>query len=357
MSSEREEILQEIGRYKENISDFLDEFLEDWEKQGRRDHWRKDIRQRLQEMVKRGKMVRGSLIIITHNLYNGSETENAVKTGAAIELLHTGILMHDDIIDKDNHRRGIYTFQKQYTELGKEKNISEEKHFGMSMGLAGGDVSFFLGQNVLSRLDTSIEKKEAVQELVFSEFSNVGLAEQVDIFAGYSGEEMDEDEILELYRNKTARYTFSLPMKAGAILADTQKQEREKLYRIGEKMGIIFQLKDDELGLFGDREKTGEDVGSDLDEDKKTLHRLKLLERLPEKEEKEVREMLGTEMTEKQRKKITSLMERENVKEDVRSQMQGLADETFEMIEKLRLEEESRDFLRKVTIYCLEREK
>lgn len=357
MASEREEILEEIGRYKKDISDFLDEFLQNWEKSGRKDRWRHDISDRLQEMVKKGKMVRGSLIIITHNLYNGSEAEDAVKTGAAIELLHTGILMHDDIIDKDLYRRGIQTFQKQYTELGKEEGISEEKHFGMSMGLAGGDVSFFLGQNVLSKLETSQDKKEALQQLVFREFSNVGLAEQVDIFAGYSSDEMNEDEILELYRNKTARYTFSLPMKAGAILADAKKDEREKLYSIGEKMGIIFQLKDDELGLFGDREKTGEDVGSDLDEDKKTLHRLKLLERLSDDEKKKVLKMLGTDMGDEERAEITSLMREKNVKEDVRSQMQELADETFQMIDELELDEDSKNFLRNITTYCLEREK
>ncbi|MFB6116434.1 MAG: polyprenyl synthetase family protein [Candidatus Nanosalina sp.] len=357
MASEREEILEEIGRYKEDISDFLDDFLENWEEQGREDRWRKDIRERLQEMVKKGKMVRGSLIIIIHNLYQGNKKENAVKTGAAIELLHTGILMHDDIIDKDRHRRGIRTFQEQYRQLGEEESISEEEHFGMSMALAGGDVSFFLGQNVLSKIEASQEKKGAVHELVFREFSNVGLAEQVDIFAGYSGQELAEEDILELYRNKTARYTFSLPMKAGAILADTDEEERRKLYSIGEKMGVIFQLKDDELGLFGDREEVGEDIGSDLDEDKKTLHRLKLLERLSEDEEERIRDMLGTDLTESERREITSLMERENVRQEVRARMEELAEETFERIEELGLDEDSKNFLRKVTTYCLEREK
>lgn len=357
MASEREQILQEIGRHKQDISDFLDKFLQEWEQEGREDRWRTDIRQRLQEMVKRGKMVRGSLIVIVHNLYNGSQHENSVQTGAAIELLHTGILMHDDIIDKDQQRRGIETFQKQYSDLAAEEEIGEEDHFGLSMALAGGDVSFFLGQNVLSSLDLPEPGKSAIQELVFREFSNVGLAEQVDIYSGYSSDELSEEEILELYRNKTARYTFSLPMKAGAILSGVEEEEQEKLYRIGEKIGTIFQLKDDELGLFGDEEKTGEEVGSDLDENKKTLHRLKLLKRLPDDEEAEVREMLGTEMSEEEREQITELILKEGVKADVRGQMESMKDEVFEMIEELELDEESREFLRKVAVFCLEREK
>ncbi len=357
MASEREQILEEIGRHKKEISSFLDSFLEEWEEEGTQGRWRKDVRKRLQEMVKEGKMVRGTLVVIINKFYNGDHHDSAVKAGAAVELLHTGILMHDDIIDKDLRRRGMKTFQKQYRDLADKEGIEERKHFGISMALAGGDVSFFLGQNVLSSLQVPQNSRSSIQELVFREFSNVGLAEQVDIYSGYSSDEPSEDEILDLYRTKTARYTFSLPMKAGAIIADVDKSERKKLYRIGEKIGTIFQLKDDELGLFGDEEKIGEDIGSDLDEDKKTLHRLKLLERLSDEKEEEVREMLGTDMTDEEREQIKDLIREKNVKSDVHDRMEELAEEASEMIEELDLDKDSRDFLRKTTVFCLEREK
>lgn len=357
MASEREQILEEIGRHKKDISSFLDEFLEEWEEEGKQSRWRKDIRKRLQEMVKEGKMVRGTLVVIINKFYNGDHRQSAVKTGAAIELLHTGILMHDDIIDKDQRRRGLKTFQKQYMDLAEEEGISEKRHFGRSMALSGGDVSFFLGQNVLSSLETSSSSKSGVQELVFREFSDVGLAEQVDIYSGYSSDDPSEEEIMNLYRTKTAHYTFSLPMKAGGILADLDEDEREKLYNIGEKIGTIFQLKDDELGLFGDEDKIGEDIGSDLDEDKKTLHRLKLLKRLSSEKEEEVRDLLGTDMTESERNHVKSLMLEEDVKSDVRSRMELLAEEASEMIEGLDLDNESKGFLQKMTVFCLERQK
>jgi len=183
------------------------------------------------------------------------------------------------------------------------------------------------------------------------------LAEQVDIHAGYSEEKLSQEEIIDLYRRKTARYTFSLPLKAGAILAGAKREEQEKLYEIGEKIGIIFQLKDDELGLFGNQKKTGEEIGSDLDENKKTVHRLKLLEKLSDEEEKRIRELLGSNLSENERKEITRLMEEKNVKQDVRGIMQTMSEKVFKMIEQLELEEEGKEFLRDATRFCLNRKK
>lgn len=357
MGTEAENLLDKIAANKQEISNFLDNFLEKWEKEDEAFEWRKDVSSRLKEMAKGGKMVRGSLVIITNRLYNGESRKDCLRTAAAIELLHTGILMHDDIIDKDDYRRGMKTFQRQYRELGEDKNIKEPEHYGMSMGMAGGDISFFLGQNLISKIDSSPEKRNEVQELVFREFADVGLAEQVDIHAGYSEEKLYQEEIIDLYRRKTARYTFSLPLKAGAVLAGANKEEQEKLYDIGEKIGIIFQLKDDELGLFGEQEKTGEEIGSDLVEDKKTVHRLKMLEKLSDKEEERVRGLLGSDLSQEERIEITELMEEKNVKQDVREIMENMSEEVFEMIEQLEVDNEGKEFLRDATKFCLDREK
>lgn len=357
MGSEGGNLLERIAANKQEVSDFLDNFLEEWEKEDAAFEWREDISNRLKEMVKGGKMVRGSLIIITNKLYGGGNREDCLRTAAAIELLHTGILMHDDIIDKDDYRRGMKTFQRQYRELGEKKDIKEPGHYGISMGMAGGDISFFMGQNLISKIESSPEKRKKVQELVFREFADVGLAEQVDIHAGYSEEKLSQEEIIDLYRRKTARYTFSLPLKAGAILAGAKREEQEKLYEIGEKIGVIFQLKDDELGLFGNQKKTGEEIGSDLDENKKTVHRLKLLEKLSDEEEKRIRELLGSNLSENERKEITRLMEEKNVKQDVREIMQTMSEEVFKMIEQLELEKEGKEFLRDATRFCLNRKK
>ena len=75
-------------------------------------------------------------------------------------------------------------------------------------------------------------------------------------------------------RYKTGRYSFSLPLLAGAMLADAPAELRGKLETFGESIGLLFQIRDDELGLFGDERELGKPVGSDVREGKKTHHLL-----------------------------------------------------------------------------------
>ena len=359
MSPENDEsVLSHIQREKELVSQFLDDYLEEWEEmEPDASRWRPDIKERMQEMAKGGKIVRGALVLKTNEFYDGKDKEEAVKVAGAIELLHTGLLMHDDIIDKDDYRRGMPTFSKQYQELGEEEDLDNVEHFGDSMAIAGGDIAYFMGQGLLADLEIRPEKRREITELVFSEFSAVGLAEQVDIYSGYSKDEIDEDEIMRLYRDKTARYTFSLPFKAGALMADVNKDEIERLYEIGEKMGIIFQLRDDELSLFGDEDETGKSLGSDLEENKKTLHRLKMLEKLSEDEREEMREKLRKNLSEEEKKDIVEKIKELGVKDDVQRKMQELAEEAYSSIDKLDADEEFKKFLKKLTEFCLKRTK
>ncbi len=360
MESEKngEHVLAHIKDEKRQVTEFLDNYLKEWEEmEPDASRWRPDIRKRMQEMAKAGKIVRGALVIKTEKAYSNSPSSETVKVAGTIELLHTGLLMHDDIIDKDDQRRGLPTFSKQYRDLGKKENVDNRKHFGDSMAIAGGDIAYFMGQGLLADLDIKPEKRRKITELVFSEFSAVGLAEQVDIYSGYSRNEISEEEIMRLYRDKTARYTFSLPFKAGAIMAEASEDEIEKLYSLGEKIGIIFQLRDDELSLFGDEEETGKSLGSDLEENKKTLHRLKFLEKLPEEDVEEMRERLRKDLTEQDKKDIIDRMNDLDVRSEVEKKMNELKQEAFEEIEELEADEDFREFLKSLTVFCLKRKK
>lgn len=356
---QKKNLLKEIREEKQKVSDFLDDYLEEWEDlEPDASRWRSDIKERMKEMVKGGKIVRGALVMKTNDFYSGRNEEDAMKIAGAIELLHTGLLMHDDIIDRDNFRRGIPTFSKQYRELAEEEKVDQEEHFGTGMGITAGDIAFFMGQGLISKIDADPEIRREITELVFSEFSAVGLAEQIDIYSGYSRKEISEDEIMRLYRDKTARYTFSLPMKAGALLAGVDEDEIERLYHLGEKIGIIFQLRDDELGIFGEEEETGKTLGSDLEENKKTLLRLRLLDRLPEDEAEELKDKLQEgELSRGEKEEIREMMIDLGVREDVEDEMEDLASEAREDLEELDAPEDFKDFLDSLIDFCLYRKR
>ncbi len=235
--------------------------------------WSSDLFSRLDQFMNRAKMLRGGMILLGHDLLHGELRQAALMTAGAIELVHSAFLIHDDIMDRDTLRRGEKTVYYQYEELGISGSYQQPHAFGQSMGICAGDEAFFLAYDLLISLPAAPHTVRHILERFNREMNRVGLAQMQDVEFGHSDREPSEEEILQVYRYKTAHYTFSLPLTLAAILGGCNSSELEVLENIGECMGIVFQLKDDELGIFGDEKVIGKPSGSDIREDKKTLFR------------------------------------------------------------------------------------
>ncbi len=209
--------------------------------------WGSDVCKRYLTFALQGKMIRGCLIILGFEMFGKKATEDVVKAAAAMELFQSALLIHDDIMDHDTMRRGQRTIFAQYG----------VNHFGESMGMCAGDIGFFFAFELLADMS---QQKYAILPLICRELVKVGVAQMQDVSVGNQKEIPSEADILNLYRYKTARYTFSLPLMVGAILAGQSEATINILEKLGEDLGIMFQLKDDEL-----------DFESDQREGKKTL--------------------------------------------------------------------------------------
>lgn len=257
--------------YKKQVDDFLLNFLsEEKERLENVNGWGRDIESKLAKFVINGKTIRGSLVLFAAELWGGEITNDALRTAASMELVHSGLLIHDDIIDQDRTRRGAKTLYVQYEDSAVKLHIDEAKRYGEGMALCIGDITFFLATHLLSQC----EKAEVGQKILLTlsrEYQAVCFAQMQDVYFGFSQALPRESDVLSVYRYKTARYTFSLPLIVGSILAGAPADGIEKLERIGERVGILFQYKDDLLNLFGDTAKTGKPVGSDIRENKKTV--------------------------------------------------------------------------------------
>lgn len=219
-------------------------------------HWGGDVIDRLLSFATSGKTTRGSLSVYIYSLFNEITSPDLYKAAAALELYHSGFLIHDDIMDRDNLRRGKPSMWEQY------RSISKDKHIGISQAINAGDLCFFMAQELLADLN--------ILGLVSKELQPVIIAQMQDVVSG-KNQSMSKDEVLSLYRYKTARYTFSLSMAVGATLAGTIKENVSLLMRLGESMGLLFQIRDDELSIDGDSAVTGKPVGSDEKNEKQTL--------------------------------------------------------------------------------------
>ncbi len=269
---------------------------------------------RVFDYASRGKMLRGSLVYLGAELFGRPEARGLAEIAAAMEFFQAGLLIHDDIMDRDDRRRGGPSVHAAYIDEASASGAGDPRHLGESLATCAGDVCFFEAIRLLSSVAggsgaattgslttgsaaigravlggpagaAAADGAKAVSTglasliaLCGSELSVVGLAQMTDCRFGELPAEPSEGEIIAMYRGKTARYSFSLPFALGAALAG-RDDSREAIFAIGDLSGLAFQLRDDEIGLYGDPERTGKVAGSDIRENKKTLWRSRLLAR------------------------------------------------------------------------------
>lgn len=223
--------MDKLQRYKKEVDGFLSSFLASKKNDfSKVNSWGPDALGKIQGIVSEGKTIRGGLVLLLHDLLGGKAKNDALKVAAAYELIQTALVIHDDIMDRDTTRRGKPTIHVQY---GSD-----------AIAMCVGDILFFLAHELLSGISV-----QAVSDRIFQE---VGIAQMQDVSFSLKKDTPSKKEILDLYKYKTARYTFALPMMAGAMLAKADKRVTNNLEKLGEAMGILFQIQNDTLNVQGD---------------------------------------------------------------------------------------------------------
>ncbi|TVQ25251.1 MAG: polyprenyl synthetase family protein [Spirochaetaceae bacterium] len=318
-------------RQKERISRSLDEYLRVELRELFESHpFGTDAATRLYDFSSRGKMIRGALVYMGAELY-GYEGSDRPTTRLAVvmELLQSFLLIHDDIMDGDTLRRGAPSVFAQYEQLGIERSLAEPRHFGEAMGICAGDVAIFLATGLVAHDDVPVALERRLLRLISTEIARVGLAQMSDVYHGVYPEQVEESEIIDLYRYKTGRYTFSLPLMCGATISAAPERDIESLGRIGEGLGVVFQIKDDYIGLFGQTAAIGKNVGSDIAADKKTLYRTYLFERASAGDRARLATVFGaSDPGPEDIAFVTGCMHSYGVVDDVEKVLQNYADET-----------------------------
>ena len=329
---------QILKKYRNHISALLRDFLE--QKQvtfSELNPWVTDALERLKTYVSSGKLVRGSLVIISNELFSVLHPD-AVKLAAALEFIHAGLLIHDDIIDRDVTRRNLRAFHMQYYDLALTKKLIDPLHFGTSVGIGTADFLFFLGFELINSITVPQKQHDSINQVLTSELETVALAEFQDVVMAANDILPEESDILTLYRYKTGRYTFSLPLMLGGLLANQHTQVINQLEELGENLGLIFQIKDDEIGLFGNSNKTGKPVGSDIARGNKTLYYLYLTQTVTAAEKSRLSRQFGNpKITLSDIAYVRQLVKQYHIDQKINRQINLLEQKAFELIKLLPL--------------------
>lgn len=244
----------------------------------------------LEQFATQGKMIRGSLMLFTASMFTKDTSKDALRTAAALELLHSSLLIHDDIMDNDTLRRGKESIHTQFKNILTQIETNDPTHQSISLAICVGDLGFFLAQELLAQ--TTHPNAQLISQTIARELSYVGIAQMQDV-TPRNGLAPDMERILHLYKYKTGRYSISLPMMVGALLGSQSEEVVQRFEVFGEHAGVVFQLIDDRLGLFGDQEHIGKVQGSDIKENKKTIYRALLFSAVTLEEKERLEQIFG----------------------------------------------------------------
>lgn len=236
-----------------------------------------DIVEPLAQLATGGKRLRARLIVAAHDACGGTAREAAIQVAAATELFQTAALIHDDVLDQADTRRGGPTIHRGLaTHHAQAAWSGSAEHFGTSGAILAGDVALMAAHLCLARAASTLPAQRGllVSEL-FAQMSQLCTAGQyADMrLAAQPVEHLGDqhDAILAMMRSKTASYTAEFPLAMGAACAGADEAVISGLREVGVPLGIAFQLRDDVLGLVGSPEVTGKPAGDDVREGKRTL--------------------------------------------------------------------------------------
>lgn len=298
--------------------------------------WGSDVALRLHEFSAGGKMLRGALVLLGADIFSRERDGEELKLSAAVELLQSALLIHDDIMDRDMLRRGAESVHAQYRRLGAALGVGEPDRFGESLGICAADVAIFAAFEIVASLAVPGSILAAVTAMCSREMTYVGAAQMQDVTFGHSPRAASEEEVRRLYLYKTGRYTFSLPLSLGGLLAGAPERSVEALSQAGERMGVLFQLKDDEIGLFGSPAQTGKPGGSDITEGKQTLYHVRLVRAASPSQRRRLARILGNQgANDREIEYVRSLVMELGVRDELSAEMTRLAEEAHALADTI----------------------
>ena len=238
---------------------------------------------RVEEFTLRGssKRLRACLVYIGYQAVRSQPPRAIDDVAAAIELIHSHLLIHDDIIDDDEWRRGGMTVHAYFEKYRRQKFAREEtKRFGIAQAILAGDISCSLAGLIIAGSQLLPSQKVMALERINRILLETDYGQALDVFQG-AKKSIRIEEALLMYRYKTAKYSFEAPLQLGASIAGAKPGQLSILSRYSIAAGQAYQIQDDILGVFGTRKQIGKPVDSDIREGKKTVLFNEALKRLP----------------------------------------------------------------------------
>ncbi len=283
-----------------------------------------------------GKRLRPILTLMACNAFK-TDYKKALPAALAVEVFHNFTLVHDDIMDHANTRRGKKTVHTKWN---------------INTGILSGDAMLLLANQLFETYDVEVFKKLMIL------FNKTGIevceGQQHDM----DFEERDDvsiHEYIEMIRQKTSVLLGSA-LRTGAIIAGASESDKDAIYDFGLHIGLAFQIQDDILDLYADPEKFGKQVGGDVIANKKTILHLTAINKATKEQLEIVKQLQNEENIELKIRRTRELFDHLNAKEDCQERMNSHYKLAKEAMDKISTSTENKAPLLALASYLMERE-
>ena len=267
-----------------------------------------------------GKRLRPVLVLMGAEAFGGVYSK-ALDAALAVEVFHNFTLLHDDIMDAAPLRRNKATVHEKWDE---------------NTAILSGDAMLILAYQILSTYDGQAYKK--LMELFNKTALEVCEGQQYDMDFE-TKENVKVEEYIHMIQLKTS-VLVAAALKMGAIIADAEDGEAQKIYDFGLSLGIAFQLQDDYLDAYGDAETFGKQVGGDIIENKKTYLYIQALKNASEKDKSDLLSLYSQSLEDNEQKikRVKEIFKSTNADELTRKEIQSYTEKAFLILETINME-------------------
>ena len=272
-----------------------------------------------------GKRLRPRLCLASYRILAdaGEATPRPVWVGASsLEIFHAFMLVHDDLIDGSSMRRDRAALHEAIRLDGEAPESPGARKRASDLGMIAGDLLFALGMRTLSHSGLDEHVLARAQRIVADMLFETGLGEALDVlYDDCPLAQLAEEQVVEAYLRKTARYSVSGPLVLGATIAGAPSAVYEALGRFGDLLGFGYQVQND-LDVMEEDPENGE--CSDLDSGKRTFLLLKAYQRLSEAGRRAMDEALAAPVGLERRRRMRALIRASEAVDECRARLQGL---------------------------------
>lgn len=286
-----------------------------------------------------GKRIRPSFVLMAYNLFK-DDVETALPAAAALETYHNYTLLHDDLMDNADVRRGRPTVHKKWN---------------ANTAILSGDTMLSLAYLHLANCKT--ENLKAALDLFTVTALEVSEGQQYDM-EFETRTDVKEEEYIEMIRLKTS-VLLACALKMGALLAGASAEDAELIYRFGEKVGLAFQLQDDFLDVYGDPVVFGKAIGGDITSNKKTYMLINAWNRSEGETRSELNHWLGVSLFDREEKikAVTNIYNKLGIDKLAEAKIKECFDESRKYLDAISVADERKQVLRGYTENMMNRKK